>query len=318
MSEPVAAAHDPRRAVAAMLGAAALIAATSLIAKGLGGAWTAALHPLQVSAGRFGFALLALGLVLALKPSLRPPMRGIGWRTHLARSLCGWGGVTCLFAAAARMPLAEATALSFLSPLVTIALAALMLGERAGLRTLLSAALSAAGAILLLRPGAEAVQSTALLALAAAGLFGLEAIFIKRLADAEPRVQILLVNYAIGAAVALPVAALVWTPPGASGWGLLALLGAVMVSGQALFVEAMRRGRAGAVIPAFYTTLVFAALYDLAAFGTALGPVSTAGCALILLGALAAGRGAGGGARPSPDAPAPSRRPAPRASRPPR
>ncbi|TQV66464.1 hypothetical protein [Aliiroseovarius halocynthiae] len=40
-----------------------------------------------------------------------------------------------------------------------------------------------------------------------------------------------------------------------------------MVLGQSLFIQAMKRGEASLVMPAFYFVLVFAALYDFALFG---------------------------------------------------
>ncbi|MHA1566507.1 MAG: EamA/RhaT family transporter, partial [Alphaproteobacteria bacterium] len=67
-------------AIAAMIGASALIAVASLTAKALGnGAGGEALHPLQISFGRFVFALLILG---PFGLWLRPSFAGAAWRTH--------------------------------------------------------------------------------------------------------------------------------------------------------------------------------------------------------------------------------------------
>jgi len=275
-------------AVLAMTGASGLVAATSLIAKALGvdSAAASALHPFQVTAGRFCFALLALAIVFAARPQLRPPTTGIHWRWHIMRSLCGWLGVTCMFAAVAVIPLAEATAISFLSPLVTIGLAVLLLGENAEARKWAGAALSVFGALILLQPGTEAFHPGALFALAAAFFLGLEAIFIKRLSDSEPPFRILLINNMIGTTVSLCAAALFWTWPAQTQWILLALLGVVMVSGQALFIQSMKRGQASLVIPVFYTTLVFAALYDFIVFGARPGMAALLGSTLIVSGAI--------------------------------
>ncbi len=280
--------QDLPRAIIAMAGASALVAATTLIAKilGLGGDGMTGLHPLQVSAGRFCFALSTLGVLLALRPSLRPPLAGTRWRWHLLRSLCGWMGVTCMFAAAARMPLAEATAISFLSPLVTMILALIMLGESAGAKKWLAALVSVAGAAILLQPGSEAFRPASLLALAAAGLLGLEAIFIKRLSGSEPPLRILLINNSIGAVVSLSVAAAFWTWPTTTQWLLLATLGSIMVTAQALFIQSMKRGQASSVIPAFYTALIFAAVYDFLFFATRPAGSAMAGAALIVTGAI--------------------------------
>jgi drug/metabolite transporter (DMT)-like permease len=267
-----------------MVGASAIIAVTSLLAKALGrGVAGGALHPFQVTAGRFGFAF---ALVLLLSLWLRPRLVGAAWPVHLGRTLCGWAGVTCLFAAAAAMPLAEATAISFLSPLATMLLAIPLLGERVGAVRWSAAAVALVGALVLIRPGSAAYQPAALIALAAAAFIGMEAILVKRLSDREPPLRILLINNGMGALIALIVAAFVWRAPGPAQWAMLALLGVSMLGAQALFIQALRVADASYVVPFFYTTLVFAALYDLALFGDRPDAFSQLGIAIIVAGAM--------------------------------
>ena len=280
-----ASSHNPALpAIGAMVAAAALIAVTTLLAKILGRGLTGPeLHPLQVSAGRFCFAFLALIPVLVWR---YPGFRGAAWPLHIGRSLCGWSGVTCLFAAAALMPLAEATAISFLSPLVTMLLAIALLQERVGPWRWTAAGLAMLGALVLIQPGSDAFQIAALIALLAALLMGLEAIFIKRLAGREPPLRILAINNAIGATVAATAAAFVWIAPSPAQWGLLVLLGVTMVIGQSFFIQAMKRADASFVMPVFYATLVFAALYDLAVFGERPSVLAAVGAGLIVIGAV--------------------------------
>ncbi|MEM8787903.1 MAG: DMT family transporter [Pseudomonadota bacterium] len=279
---------QPDLAVIAMVLAGAVIAGTSILAKVLGQSLGDApgLHPLQISAGRFVFGFAALIGALALRPRLRPAFAGTRWRWHLLRSICGWLGVTLMFAAVARMPVAEATAISFLSPLVAMALAVPLLGERLGPRKWIAACLACCGAALILRPGTDAFQAAGLWALAAAAFMGVETIFIKRLTAGEPPMRILLVNNAIGAGVSGLVALSVWSAPTGGQWLLLVALGTVMVAGQSLFIQAMRRGEASHVMPAFYSILVFAAVYDAVLFGVRPGALAIAGAALIVTGAV--------------------------------
>lgn len=280
--------RNASRATLLMVGASALIAATSPLAKelGSGGGEGQGLHALQISAGRFVFALLALIALLAVSPRLRPTFEGARWGWHFARAMCGWLGVTCLFAAVTQMPVADATAISFLSPIVTVVLAAVMLGEGIRLRTLGAIVLAVAGAVLVLRPGSGVFQSAGMFALAAAALFGAEAIFIKKLSDAEPALRILVVSNAICAGAAGLVALLVWVWPSPVQWLLLMALGTVMVLGQALFLQAMRRGEASTVIPVFYSVLIFAALYDWTIYAVVPKQAALLGAALIVLAAM--------------------------------
>ena len=288
MSVAPARQDDPAQALAAvamMLIACALLAGTTLIAKMLGpvGSGDAALHPLQVTAGRFTFAALAL-LPFAL--GLRPSYRGARWGNHLLRVAFGWAGVTCLFAAASMMRLADATAISFLNPIVAMILSIPLLGEKVGPWRWGAASIAFAGAVILTEPGSGAIQIAALIALLAAFFMGAEAILIKRLSDSEPPLRILTINNLAGMILALTAASFVWQWPTGEQWLLLMLLGVTMVSVQALFIQALRRGDASFVMPFFYTTLVFAAFYDFVTFGEVPSLAAWTGAALIIAGAL--------------------------------
>jgi drug/metabolite transporter (DMT)-like permease len=191
-----------------------------------------------------------------------------------------------MFAAASRMPLADATAISFLSPLVTMIAAIVFLGDRVGAIRWTAAGISVVGALILIRPGTEAFQPAAAIALAAALFMGLEAVLIKRLSDSEPPARILLVNNAMGSAIAISAALFVWVPPSLAQIGLMALLGVTMLLAQSLFIQAMKGEDASYVIPFFYATLVFATLYDFVLFGDLPDGWGATGAAIILAGSL--------------------------------
>lgn len=275
--------NTPGLAILFMLGATALLAGTTLLAKALGtDALGPPLHPLQVSFGRFLFAWIALATVVAI---LRPRFTRPDMRTHVARVACGWTGVTLMFAAAASIPLSDATAISFLNPIFGMILAIPLLGERVGPWRWLAAAIALAGAMILIRPGSEAMQAGAFLALGAAMALGLELIFIKRLSGREGSLQILFVSNSIGVLIASLAVLWVWQPPAASQWAGMAALGLTMACAQFCFVNAMRRADASFVTPFSYLTLVFAAGYDAAVFGVVPTVVSVTGAAVIVAGA---------------------------------
>jgi drug/metabolite transporter (DMT)-like permease len=266
-----------------MLAATALMAATTLLAKALGTQTLGdPLHPMQVSFGRFLFAWVAIAVTVA---ALRPRLARPDFRTHVARTVCGWMGVSLMFAAAAMIPLSDATAISFLNPVFCMILAIPLLGERVGPWRWAAAAIAFAGALVLLRPGGGALELGALLAFGAALAIGLELIFIKRLSGRERPLQILLVNNSIGLAIATVAASLVWQAPTPAQWAGLAGLGLAMACAQACFVNAMARADASYVTPFSYLTLIFAALYDAALFGVLPDLVSVLGAAIILAGA---------------------------------
>jgi drug/metabolite transporter (DMT)-like permease len=274
---------NPLLAVGFMLVATTFIAGTMILAKTLGtDTLGPALHPLQISHGRFLFAFIALGSVAAI---VRPTFGRPDLKLHIGRTFFGWGGVTLMFAAVAYIPLSDATAISFLNPVFGMLLAIPLLGERVGKWRWIAAAMALVGALILLRPSPETFQLAGLLALAAAALMGLELIFIKKLADREPPFQILLTNNALGLCIASVAVLPVWVMPTPLQWAALAGLGCLMAAAQTCFVNAMARADASFVTPFSYMTLLFATLYDAFIFDVIPDAVSWTGATIIVAGA---------------------------------
>lgn len=270
-----------------MLAACACIAATTIIAKALGtGFGGTALHPLQISAGRFVFALSALLITTAiLRPKFYKPHMGL----HFGRSFFGWAGVTLMFAAVARIPVSDATAISFLNPVFGMLLAIPLLGERVGPIRWLAVTIALFGALILLRPGTTAFQPMAVIALIAAVFMGIEVILIKKLTGSESPLQILVINNSIGATIACIAASFVWISPSTTQWLSLVAIGLVMVTAQSLFIQSMRSGDASYALPFSYSTLLFATMYDFWIFNVVPSWISVLGGLIILSGAFLLG-----------------------------
>ena len=274
---------EPGRAIALMICATALLAGTTLIAKALGtDTLGPPLHPLQVSFGRFLFAWVVIAATVA---ALRPHISKPDVKTHVIRTFCGWAGVTLMFAAAATIPLSDATAISFLNPVLAMILAIPLLGERVGRWRWLAAAIALTGAMILIRPGSAVMQTGAVLALGAACALGLELIFMKRLSGRERPAQILLFNNSIGLVIATCAVLWVWQPPTGAQWAGMIALGCVMACAQVFFINAFARADASFITPFSYLTLVFAAVYDGVIFGVVPTAISLLGALTIIGGA---------------------------------
>jgi len=273
----------PVLAIGAMLSATAIFAAVTLLAKALGtDALGAPMHALQISQGRFVFAFVALaGVALVVRPKISAP----NLKVHALRVVFGWMGVSLLFAAAARIPLSDATALSFLNPVFAMMLAIPVLGETVGRWRWAAAGIALVGSMILLRPGSGSFQPAALIAVAAALAISCEIVIIKRLSGREPPFQILLVNNALGLVLASVAAVAVWQAPTLAQWAALAAIGGLMACAQAFYIQAMRNADASFSLPFSYATLVFAALYDAWIFGVIPDRVSVLGASVILAGA---------------------------------
>lgn len=275
--------HNPALAATFILVATTFIAGTMLLAKALGTDLLGEpLHPLQISHGRFVFAFVAISSVaMALRPRLTRP----NWGLHIGRTSFGWAGVSLMFASVAFIPLADATAITFLNPVFAMMLAIPLLGEKVGRWRWGAAAVALIGAMILLRPTPASFQPAALLALAAAMIMGLELIFIKKLTNREPPLQVLLINNAIGLVIASAAVLPVWQMPSPGQWAALVALGMLMACAQACFINGMARADASFVAPFSYATLIFAAAYDFLGFGVIPDAVTVLGAVIILTGA---------------------------------
>ena len=273
---------DNSRGALFIILACAFIAATTALAKQVSGPVEDALHPLQVTFGRFLFGFLTLVPFMLYR---RPGFAGTRWTHHGARVLFGWGGVSCMFTAVTLMPLADATAITFLNPFFTMVLAILFLSERVGKWRWGAAAIAFSGVLVLTQPGSSAFQPAALIALAGAAAMGTEVLFIKLLTMREPHPRILLINNMAGAVISGAAALLVWQTPSTDQWIALAAIGSLMVTAQALFLRGMTLGEAAFVAPFLFLTLPFAALYGGLFFGEIPALTTVAGAGLILAGA---------------------------------
>src|SRR5215468_8147705 len=84
----------------------------------------------QVVFFRSAFAILPVVVIYAWRGELAAAIRIARPIGHIGRGLTAVGGMFCNFSALARLPVVDATAISFVSPLFTVALSALILKER--------------------------------------------------------------------------------------------------------------------------------------------------------------------------------------------
>ncbi|MCU4651875.1 DMT family transporter [Roseibacterium sp. SDUM158016] len=131
----------------------------------------------------------AVGLVIVLAVGAAAGTLGQVTRRslhlHFARNLAHFTGQNLWFFALTVSPLALVFALEFTSPLWTMLLAAIFLGERMTRVKAIAGALGFAGVLLIVQPGAQPLSSGMLTAALAAVMFATSAIFTKKLTATE-------------------------------------------------------------------------------------------------------------------------------------
>ena len=213
-----------------------------------------------------------------------------GWRSvatrhpwmHLLRTGFGTASMFGVFYAVTHMPLADATAILFSSPLFATVFAAILLREAVGWRRATATLVGFGGVLVMVRPGAEAIEPAAFVAIGAAMLTGALAIIIRRLSGKDSPYVIIFWFTTVGSLIALPFALAVWVPPLASDWPLLVLIGFLGLIGQTAFTFAFSTGESSAVAPFDYVRLIFAGLFGYLFFAELPDEWSLAGAAIIM------------------------------------
>lgn len=167
---------------------------------------------------------------------------------------------TAMFFSAALMPLAEATAISFTTPLFSIILAILFLRERVGPRRLIALAVGMLGVVIILRPGIAAIDPAAGLPLLAALTFGGVVVLSKALTsdDSPAAISFWLAAYMVP--LALAPALFVWSWPTWGDLPWLCGLGAAAAGNLYFLTRAVRIGDASQTAPYDSVRLPFVAL----------------------------------------------------------
>ena len=235
-------------------------------------------------ASQIVFLRAGVGLLLVLPWAWRrrAAFRGLDRPgLHVFRILLSAVTLTTSYFAVARLPLALYTAVNFTRPLILMAMAALILGERIGARRWMAGIAGLAGVLLAVSPG-NVAWNLGLAALMVTVVTGTGAVVVTRQLRGTAPV-VMMAFYTGGLAVlSAPVAAVAWEP--VAGAHLLPLLavGVLTQTGQYCFLRAHWLGDAGVLAPLGYLSLFLAALVGFAVFGEVPTRETVAGAAIIL------------------------------------
>lgn len=187
------------------------------------------------------------------------------------------------------IPLSTATVILQATPLVVVAGAALVFGERVGARRWVAIAIGLAGVVAIVRPGAETFSWMSLLAVA--GMAGFAGRDLASRAAPRALSTAILGLYGFLAVVAAGLSWSLWEgapwvlPPAGAVLGL-SLAVPVGAGAYALLMRAMRTGDVSAVTPLRYTRLLFGIALGVLLFGETVDAVTLAGSVLVVVSGL--------------------------------
>lgn len=245
----------------------------------------------QIVFWRSAVALVPILAYLAWRGQLRHGLKTQRPLGHVKRSLYGCAAMFFSFLSIAHLPLALATALSFLAPLIVVPIAVALLGERPGIVVVAATLLGSLGVGLMLWPamvGPELAVGTLIgvgAGLACAATTALAKTEIKRLTATEAPAAIAFYFAVVCAACGLATWPFGWADVGQTA--LLALIASGLFGGFAhiAMTEAVARAPVSTLAPFEYTAMIWAILFDLAVFALWPEPVSLIGALLIVIAA---------------------------------
>lgn len=206
----------------------------------------------------------------------------------VVRACCLVGASLAIGLAFQRLPVAEATSIVFLAPLLVTLLAGPILGERVGALGWIAVLLGFSGILLIVHPGGDLDLVGACFALLAAVLSTGYQMLSRVLASTEETVPMLFYTTLVGSAVF--GAYLPWSWGGPAPTALQFLLffatGALGGLGHFLFTAAHRNAPASLLAPMMYVQMVWSGLLGWAVFGHIPAAISIAGMLVIAVAGI--------------------------------
>lgn len=225
----------------------------------------------QVVFFRAAFAILPVVLIFALRGELREAVytrRPLG---HVGRGFFSVGGMFLNFASLARLPVVDATAISFMSPLITVAFSAIFLGEKVRIYRWSAVILGFVGVIVMLwqqfdlsryASGADATIAIGAICGMVAATFNAGAVIqTRRLTASETTSSIVFYFSLICALAGLATAPFGWVRP--EPMQLVALISIGLIGGcsHIFLTESYRHAPQSVVAPFGYSTMLWALVF---------------------------------------------------------
>lgn len=240
---------------------------------------SADMHPFQITFFRNLFSLVVMA-PLMLRAGV-DELKSAQPRLHLLRSCIGFLAMVLWFYALSVVPVAEATALSFTTAIFGSIAAYLFLGESMRLRRWTAVIFGFIGALVILRPGHEAVAPGAWMVLASSIFWALALVTVKHLSRTDSTVCIVAWNAVLLTLFSIPIAVPVWTAPSTIQLLWLGLVGLLATLGHLAMTTAFRVADATAVFPMDFSRLLWASLLGYLVFAEVADVGTWAGAAII-------------------------------------
>jgi drug/metabolite transporter (DMT)-like permease len=255
-------ADRPFRGIALILASTVFLGTSDVTAKYL----STSLPSIEIAWIRFlVFALIMTPAMLRGSPLYALPTGRLGLQLMRGAALLG---SSLLFISGLRfLPIAEASATGFVSPLFVTALSIVLLGESVGLRRWLATAVGLIGVLIILRPGSNAFHPAALFPIVSALAWAATLVMTRMMSGSERTITTMTYSAITGVAILSAMVPLVWVHPSWHDIFLAIFIGVASTAGQWIVVLAFRYADASVLAPFSYTQLLWVSILGFIIFG---------------------------------------------------
>ena len=209
---------------------------------------------------------------------------------HLFRGMIGNSAMIIFFLSVARLPLADANALSFASPLFVTALSMPLLGEAVGKHRWSAVAVGFIGVLIMTNPSGAIFGGGAGIGAAmgvlAAFMSALMTITIRQLNKTEPPVTIVFYFATIGTVFFGSMLAFFWVAPTPWEWAGLVAVGLIGGLSQLLMTYAYRHAPASTLAPFGYASIIWSTALGYLIWSQLPGARVMAGSVIVIISGL--------------------------------
>lgn len=241
---------------------------------------------------RAGLTVPVILLWLALRGRIAEGLATRQPWAHLRRGVVGSVSMGLGFAGLRYLPLPEVTALQFVTPILIVIFAAMMLGERIRAVRITAVVAGLLGVIVILWPrltatGEGAQLFGASLVLCSAGLAALAQIFVKSMAGREGTVAIVFYFSLTATVLSLLTIPFGWVRPTAPELALLIGAGVLGGIGQLVLTTSYRHADAGVLAPFTYVSMLWSLAFGFVFFDEVPTLAMLSGAALVIAAGVA-------------------------------
>lgn len=265
----------PFRGIVLLMGSTIFLACSDAMGKYL----TKSLPPVEIAWLRFTMFVLIMLPVLIRHPralkSINPGVQTLRALALLASSLLFITGLRYL-------PIAEASATTFIAPIFVTGLSILLLGEKVGKRRWAATIVGLLGVMIVVRPGTAAFHPAAVLPILSALAWAGTLVLTRKISGGDHVITTMAYTALVGFLVLSAIVPFYWVAPTWQQVAIGACIGIAATTGHWIVVLAFRYADASVLAPFSYSQLVWVTLLGFILFGEVPDIWTVAGAAVII------------------------------------